>query len=114
MVNQRMLNGGQQGSGSGLDADTTDGKQAADLGGISGETGNEQVQYASDVYNSGGNDTQSFDTAFSNAPAVVISGDNSKATWSNPSTTSFTCTTFVVDSNSYTSDYICYMAIGDA
>lgn len=32
MVNQRQLNGGQQGQGSGLDADFTDGKEAADLG----------------------------------------------------------------------------------
>lgn len=32
MVNQRMLNGGEQGDGSGLDADLTDGKEADDIG----------------------------------------------------------------------------------
>lgn len=89
-TDQRQLNGGNQGSGSGLDADQidglepsqldvdkVDGNDASDLGGgISGETGNERVEYgniAPDFIDAGDFDTVSisFDTAFNSRPDIT-------------------------------------------
>lgn len=105
-----------------LDVDKVDGNEASDLGGISGETGDERIEHGKDVSTAGGsyNDwSHSYDTAFNNTPALM--GLASQTTNSGAegysditiSTTSISGRSETEGSNDYStsSDYIIYYSV---